>query len=97
MWYISGNRDELVIEHADDFIFDRANSRHHVSFGFGIHRRMGNRLAERQLRVLWEEIMKRFHKIEMVGEPERMVSNFIKGDTELRVKLIPIEAAQQQN
>jgi cytochrome P450 len=93
MWYISGNRDEEVIERADDFIIDRTNPRHHVSFGFGIHRCMGNRLAEMQLRVLWEEIMKRFHRIEMVGEPERIVSNFIKGYTELRVKLIPIKAA----
>ena len=91
MWYISGNRDEEVIEHADDFIIDRTNPRHHVSFGFGIHRCMGNRLAEMQLRVLWEEIMKRFDKIEMVGEPERIVSNFIKGYTELRVKLTPIQ------
>ena len=92
MWYISGNRDEEVIEQADDFIIDRRNPRHHVSFGFGIHRCMGNRLAEMQLRVLWEEIMKRFERIEMVGQPERIVSNFIKGYTELRVKLHPAKS-----
>ena len=89
MWYISGNRDDEVIENADDFIIDRANPRHHVSFGFGIHRCMGNRLAEMQLRVLWEEILERFEKIELVGEVERTMSNFIKGYTDLPVKVIP--------
>ena len=63
MWYVSANRDEDAIENADAFIIDRKNPRHHISFGFGIHRCMGNRLAEMQLRILWEEIMLRFHKI----------------------------------
>lgn len=89
MWYISGNRDEEAIENADEFIIDRANPRHHVSFGFGIHRCMGNRLAEMQLRILWEEIMQRFENIEVVGEPERVASNFVKGYTKLQVKLTP--------
>ncbi|MFT5805739.1 MAG: cytochrome P450, partial [Candidatus Paceibacteria bacterium] len=60
MWYVSGNRDTDVIERADEFLIDRAQARHHLSFGFGIHRCMGNRLAEMQLRIVWEEIMKRF-------------------------------------
>jgi cytochrome P450 len=64
MWYVSGNRDEEAIDRPDEFLIDRPNARHHLSFGFGIHRCMGNRLAEMQLRVLWEEIMTRFHKVE---------------------------------
>ncbi|MFN2274300.1 MAG: cytochrome P450, partial [Anaerolineales bacterium] len=76
MWYLSGNRDDGAIENADRFIIDRANPRHHISFGFGIHRCMGNRLAEMQLRILWEEIMQRFSFVEVVGEPERVKSNF---------------------
>ena len=87
MWYISGNRDDEVIERADEFIIDRAQSRHHLSFGFGIHRCMGNRLAEMQLRIVWEEIMQRFHKVEVVGEPERTLSSFVKGYTHLPVRL----------
>ena len=87
MWYISGNRDDTVIEHADDFIIDRANPRHHISFGFGVHRCMGNRLAEMQLRILWEEIMQRFHAVEQVGEPGRVRSNFVHGYTSLPVRL----------
>ena len=90
MWYVSGNRDEEVIERPNDFIIDRANPRHHLSFGFGIHRCMGNRLAEMQLRVLWEEIMKRFRMIEVVGEPVRTLSSFVKGYTELPVRVHPV-------
>ena len=89
MWYLSGNRDETVIDRADDFIIDRANPRHHVSFGFGIHRCMGNRLAEMQLRVLWEEILKRFETVEVVGPEQRVHSNFVRGYTELPVVVHP--------
>ena len=87
MWYVSGNRDETVIQDADSFIIDRANPRHHISFGFGIHRCMGNRLAEMQLRILWEEIMERFRFVEVVGEPVRVKSNFVRGYSELPVQL----------
>jgi len=87
MWYVSGNRDEEAIERANEFIIDRERSRHHVSFGFGIHRCMGNRVAEMQLRILWEEIMKRFPRIDVVGEPERVSSNFVLGYTKLPVRI----------
>ena len=90
MWYVSGNRDANVFDNADKLIIDRGNARQHVSFGFGIHRCMGNRLAEMQLRVLWEEISKRFYKVEVVGEPVRVVSNFVKGYSELPVMLHPL-------
>ena len=87
MWFVSGNRDESAIEHADKFVIDRPKARQHLSFGFGIHRCMGNRLAEMQLRVLWEEISKRFSMIEMVGEPELTYSTFVKGYTSMPVRL----------
>ena len=93
MWYVSGNRDEEVIERPYEFIIDRERPRHHLSFGFGIHRCMGNRLAEMQLRLLWEGIMERFEMVEVVGEPVRSLSTLIKGYTELPVKLHPIEGA----
>ena len=89
MWYISGNRDPEAIERPNDFIVDRPKARQHLSFGYGIHRCMGNRLAEMQLRVLWEEIMKRFHTVELVGEPVRVRSNFVHGYSELPVRLKP--------
>jgi cytochrome P450 len=87
MWYVSGNRDDEVIDRPNEFIIDRANPRHHLSFGFGIHRCMGNRLAEMQLRVLWEEILNRFSLVEVVGEPERVQSSFVRGYSDLPVVL----------
>ena len=87
MWYISGNRDETVFDDPHRLKVDRPNARSHVSFGYGIHRCMGNRLAEMQLRVLWEEILPRFHTVEMVGEPKRIRSNLIRGYRELPVQL----------
>ena len=87
MWYVSGNRDESVFERGDELIIDRPNARQHLSFGFGIHRCMGNRLAELQLRILWEEILPRFEKIEVLEEPERTFSSFVKGYTYMPVKV----------
>jgi cytochrome P450 len=87
MWYISGNRDPEAIDDPDRFLIDRPKARHHLSFGFGIHRCMGNRLAEMQLRIVWEEIMKRFRMVEVVGEPVRSLSTFVHGFTELPVRV----------
>jgi cytochrome P450 len=89
MWYLSGNRDESVFPDADKLIIDRKNARQHVSFGFGVHRCMGNRLAEMQLRVLWEETQKRFRKVEIVGDVERLPNNFIRGISNVPVVLHP--------
>ncbi len=87
MWYVSGNRDERVFESPNDLIIDRKNVRQHLSFGFGIHRCMGNRLAEMQLRVLWEELLPRFAKMEVLAEPERIFSSFVKGYAHMDVEL----------
>ena len=87
MWYVSGNRDEEVIPNADAFDIERDNVRRHLSFGFGIHRCVGNRLGEMQLRIVWEEILKRFDKIEVMGEPKRVYSSFVKGYETLPVRV----------
>jgi cytochrome P450 len=89
MWYVSGNRDERHFDRPDDYIIDRADVRSHLSFGFGIHRCMGNRLAELQLKILWEELLKRFARVEVVGEAERSLSNFVRGYNRLPVVLHP--------
>ncbi len=85
MWYLSANRDAASIEQPDRFVIDRARPRQHMSFGFGIHRCVGNRLAELQLKALWQEILQRFPRIEVVGEPKRTKSNFVHGFTSLPV------------
>jgi cytochrome P450 len=87
MWYVSGNRDDTVIDQADRFIIDRARPRQHLSFGFGIHRCIGMRLAELQLKIVWEEILKRFSRIEVMGEPQRVYSSFVKGYETLPVRI----------
>ena len=88
MWYVSGNRDETAIENPEAFIIDRERPRQHLSFGFGIHRCVGNRLAELQLKIVWEEILKRFQRIEVVGEPRRVRSSFVKGYETLPVRIV---------
>jgi cytochrome P450 len=87
MWYVSGNRDDTAIENPEAFIIDRERPRQHLSFGFGIHRCVGNRLAELQLKIVWEEILKRFRFVEVVGEPVRVRSSFVKGYETLPVRL----------
>lgn len=89
LWYASANQDESAIEYADQYIIDRPNVRQHLSFGTGIHRCMGNRLAEMQLRVLWEEILPRFRAIKVVEEPSRIYSSFVKGYHTLQVVAHP--------
>jgi cytochrome P450 len=88
IWYISGNRDEDKIERADEFIIDRAKPRQHLAFGAGIHRCVGDRLAEQQLRILWEEILQRDLRFEITGPPKRLYSNFIRGIRSLPVRII---------
>ncbi|MBL6716834.1 MAG: cytochrome P450 [Pseudomonadales bacterium] len=85
MWYVSGNRDDAQFEAPNDFEIERPNARSHVAFGYGIHRCLGNRLGEMQLRILWEEIMARFSDIEVVGDPVYLRSSFIRGIRELPV------------
>ena len=87
MWYVSGNRDEEGIERPDEFIIDRARPRTHLSFGFGIHRCVGMRLAELQLKIVWQEMLKRFDRIEVVGEPKRVYSSFVRGIEQLPVRI----------
>ena len=85
MWYVSANRDEDVFERADVIDIERPNADRQLSFGYGIHYCMGSRLAELQLRVLWEEILPRFSRIEIQDEPERTFSSFVHGYTNLPV------------
>jgi cytochrome P450 len=89
MWYVSANRDEDVFEHPNAFRIDRENARDHLSFGRGVHFCMGSRIAEMQLRVLWEETLARFRQVEVVAPPVRVRSNFVKGYAHLPVRVHP--------
>jgi cytochrome P450 len=87
MWYVSGNRDEEVIDDPEGFVIDRPRPRHHLSFGSGIHRCVGDRLAELQLQILWEEILRRDLSIEVVGPAVRAYSNFLRGIKSLPARI----------
>ena len=91
MWYISGNRDETKVDDPNVYLIDRERPRQHLSFGFGVHRCVGNRVAEMQLTIIWEEILKRFPKIEVVDEPVRSYSSFVHGFESMQV-VIPARA-----
>ena len=90
MWYVSGNRDEAAIEDAEAFRIGRPRARHHLSFGAGIHRCVGDRLAELQLKILWEEMLARDLEVEIVGPPVRLYSNFIRG-----IRALPVVVHSQ--
>lgn len=87
LWYLSGNRDDSVIESPDNFIIDRRYPNKHLSFGAGIHHCIGERLATLQLRIMWEEILEQQLIIDVVGSPKRLYSNFIRGFSNLPVRI----------
>ena len=85
MWYLSANQDEDVFTNANVLDIERHNADRQLSFGYGIHFCMGSRIAELQLRIVWEEILKRFKRIEIQDEPERVFSSFVHGYSNLPV------------
>jgi cytochrome P450 len=88
MWYYSGNRDEDVFPDGDRFDITRSNARSTISFGFGVHRCLGMRLAEMQMHILWQEILARWKRIEITGEIERVESNFVNGYAHIPVRIV---------
>ena len=87
MWYISANRDEAVFPGAEHFDIDRPNARRHLSFGFGVHRCVGARLAELQLQILIEEMLERRMTVRVTGTPEYVAQSFVHGYTRLPVTI----------
>ena len=87
MWYISANRDETVFENPDKIIVDRENARRHLSFGYGIHRCVGARLAELQIRILLEEMAARRLRVNVVEDPLRVSGCFVHGYKKMMVEL----------
>ena len=87
MWYLSANRDESVFEDAEKLDITRENARRHLAFGYGIHRCVGARLAELQLRILLEEMHKRRMRVHVAGDVERVRANFVHGFRKLEVEV----------
>jgi cytochrome P450 len=87
LWYLSANRDETVFENPDKLDITRENARRHLAFGYGIHRCVGARLAELQLRVLLEEMHRRRMRVHVAGDVERVRANFVHGFRRLEVEV----------
>ncbi len=87
MWYLSANRDETIFDDPDSIRVDRENARRHLSFGYGIHRCVGARVAELQLTILLEEMAKRRLRVNVLAEPERVPASFVHGYKHMRVSL----------
>ena len=87
LWYLSANRDEQVFEDADKLNITRENARRHLAFGYGIHRCVGARLAELQLRILLEEMHKRRMRVHVAGDVQRVQANFVHGFRKLEVEI----------
>nr|WP_310523448.1 cytochrome P450 [Polymorphobacter sp.] len=85
MWYLSGNRDETVFPDAERLDIARPNARRHLAFGFGVHRCVGARLAELQIQILFEEMLKRRMTVRVTGQPEYVAQSFVHGYKKLPV------------
>ena len=83
--YPSGNRDETVFDDPFAFRVDRTPNKH-VAFGYGAHICLGQHLARMEMRVLWEELLARLDRVELDGEPTRMVANFVCGPKSVPIR-----------
>ncbi len=87
LWYLGANREETVFENPHKLDITRDNARRHIAFGYGIHRCVGARLAELQLKVLLEEMHKRRMRVHVAGDVERVRANFVHGFRKLEVEI----------
>jgi cytochrome P450 len=87
LWYVSANRDESVFANADQLDIRRDNARRHLSFGYGVHRCVGARLAELQVRILLEEMLARQMRVKVLAEPERVAQSFVNGYEKMMVEV----------
>jgi cytochrome P450 len=87
LWYASANRDETIFDDGEKIIVERENARRHLSFGYGIHRCVGARVAELQLTALISEMQKRRLRVNVVSPPEIVPACFVHGYRKMMVEL----------
>ncbi len=89
LYYGSANRDETVFTDPDTFDVRRSPNPHVGFGGHGPHFCLGAHLARHEIAILFREMLHRLPEVEVVGEPERLHSQFINGIRRLPVRLIP--------
>ena len=87
LWYLAANHEEEIFPNPHQLDLRRENAKRHIAFGYGIHRCVGARLAELQLRVLLEEMHKRRMRVHVAGDVERVRANFVHGFRKLEVEI----------
>jgi cholest-4-en-3-one 26-monooxygenase len=87
LFYASANRDERVFQNPDTFDITRTPNEH-LAFGIGPHFCLGANLARLEIRVMFEELLRRLPNLELAGRPERLRSYFING-----IKRMPVRFA----
>jgi cytochrome P450 len=88
LFYASANRDEEIFADPDRFDITRTPN-DHLAFGIGPHFCLGANLARLEIRVMFEELLRRFPDLELTGEPERLRSYFINGIKRMPVRFTP--------
>jgi cytochrome P450 len=87
LWYLAANHEDEIFENPHKLDLKRENAKRHIAFGYGIHRCVGARLAELQLRILLEEMHKRRMRVHVAGDVERVRANFVHGFRKLEVEI----------
>jgi cytochrome P450 len=87
IWYGAANRDEEKFEHADRFDVGRTPN-DHLAFGIGPHFCLGSHLARLEIRIMFEEVLRRMRNIELDGPVARLRSNFIAGIKHMPVRFV---------
>jgi cytochrome P450 len=92
LWYPSANRDEDVFPDADVFDITR-HPNEHVAFGHGQHFCLGSHLARMEIRVMFEELLRRLPDIALAGEVRTLRSHFIDGIKSIPISFTPESSA----
>jgi cholest-4-en-3-one 26-monooxygenase len=89
LYYVSANRDEAVFDRPDEFDVGRSPNEHVTFGGGGPHFCLGAHLARLEIRMMFEELLRRLPDVELDGPVRRLRSNFINGLKEMPVRFTP--------
>ena len=95
MWYGAANRDPDVFPDPDRFDMHRPNVEKHLAFGHGVHKCLGNRIAQMQLNIAYERIFDRFPNIQWTGKQKIAPVVLVHAISSLQVHLYGVGRHRQ--